>query len=87
MPLEPVVGSGVDRPPQKFNRAVGRRPPSSVLGIEAAARAAEYQIRKAAPMKVTQHLWFEKDMEAAIGFYISLVGGSSVASRFIGTGL
>ena len=23
-------------------------------------------------MKVTQHLWFEKDMEAAIGFYTSL---------------
>jgi len=29
-------------------------------------------------MKVTQHLWFEKDMEAAIGFYTSLVRGSSV---------
>ena len=29
-------------------------------------------------MKVTQHLWFEKDMEAAIGFYASLVPGSSV---------
>ena len=29
-------------------------------------------------MKVTQHLWFEKDMEAAIGFYTSLVQGSSV---------
>jgi predicted 3-demethylubiquinone-9 3-methyltransferase (glyoxalase superfamily) len=29
-------------------------------------------------MKVTQHLWFEKDMEAAIGFYASLVRGSSV---------
>jgi len=31
-----------------------------------------------APMKVTQHLWFAKDMEAAIGFYTSLVRGSSV---------
>ena len=29
-------------------------------------------------MKVTQHLWFEKDMEAAIRFYTSLVAGSSV---------
>lgn len=29
-------------------------------------------------MKVTQHLWFEKDMEAAIRFYTSLVAGSAV---------
>jgi predicted 3-demethylubiquinone-9 3-methyltransferase (glyoxalase superfamily) len=29
-------------------------------------------------MKVTQHLWFEKDMEAAIRFYASLIEGSSV---------
>jgi predicted 3-demethylubiquinone-9 3-methyltransferase (glyoxalase superfamily) len=29
-------------------------------------------------MKVTQHLWFEKDMEAAIRFYTSLIPGSSV---------
>ena len=29
-------------------------------------------------MKVTQHLWFEKDMEAAIGFYTSLIPGSAV---------
>jgi predicted 3-demethylubiquinone-9 3-methyltransferase (glyoxalase superfamily) len=29
-------------------------------------------------MKVTQHLWFEKDMEAAIGFYTSLISGSAV---------
>ncbi|NTS33425.1 VOC family protein [Phyllobacterium sp. BT25] len=29
-------------------------------------------------MKVTQHLWFEKDMEAAVRFYTSLIGGSSV---------
>ncbi|MDO9414720.1 VOC family protein [Pararhizobium sp.] len=29
-------------------------------------------------MKVTQHLWFEKDMEAAIRFYTSLISGSSV---------
>ena len=29
-------------------------------------------------MKVTQHLWFAKDMEAAIGFYASLIPGSSV---------
>ncbi|MGE0650303.1 MAG: VOC family protein [Alphaproteobacteria bacterium] len=29
-------------------------------------------------MKVTQHLWFEKDMEAAIAFYTSLIPGSSV---------
>jgi len=29
-------------------------------------------------MKVTQHLWFEKDMEAAIDFYTSLIPGSAV---------
>lgn len=29
-------------------------------------------------MKVAQNLWFEKDMEAAIGFYTSLIPGSSV---------
>lgn len=29
-------------------------------------------------MKVTQHLWFEKDMETAIRFYTSLIPGSSV---------
>ena len=29
-------------------------------------------------MKVTQHLWFEKDMEAAIGFYTSLISGSKI---------
>lgn len=29
-------------------------------------------------MKVTQHLWFEKDMEAAIGFHTSLIQGSAV---------
>lgn len=28
--------------------------------------------------KVTQHLWFEKDMQAAIGLYTSLVPGSSI---------
>jgi len=28
--------------------------------------------------KVTQHLWFEKDMEAALRFYTSLVPGSTV---------
>jgi len=31
-------------------------------------------------MKVTQHLWFEKDMEAAVRFYISLVEGSRLNS-------
>ncbi|MEO3432787.1 VOC family protein [Inquilinus sp. CAU 1745] len=31
-------------------------------------------------MKVTQNLWFEKDMEAAIGFYTSLIPGSSIQS-------
>jgi predicted 3-demethylubiquinone-9 3-methyltransferase (glyoxalase superfamily) len=30
-------------------------------------------------MKVTQHLWFAKDMEAAIRFYTSLIAGSTVA--------
>ena len=29
-------------------------------------------------MKVMQHLWFEKDMEAALRFYTSLIPGSSV---------
>ena len=29
-------------------------------------------------MKVAQHLWFEKDMEAAIRFYCSLIPGSNV---------
>jgi predicted 3-demethylubiquinone-9 3-methyltransferase (glyoxalase superfamily) len=29
-------------------------------------------------MKVTQHLWFEKDMEAAIRFYTSLIPGSAI---------
>jgi predicted 3-demethylubiquinone-9 3-methyltransferase (glyoxalase superfamily) len=30
-------------------------------------------------MKVTQHLWFEKDMEAAIRFYMSLIPGSAIS--------
>lgn len=29
-------------------------------------------------MKVTQHLWFEKDMEAAIRLYTSLIPGSRI---------
>lgn len=29
-------------------------------------------------MEITQHLWFEKDMETAIRFYTSLIPGSSV---------
>jgi predicted 3-demethylubiquinone-9 3-methyltransferase (glyoxalase superfamily) len=29
-------------------------------------------------MKVTQHLWFEKDMENAVRYYTSLIPGSSV---------
>ena len=28
--------------------------------------------------KVFQHLWFEKDMEAAVRFYVSIVPGSSI---------
>lgn len=31
-------------------------------------------------MKVTQHLWFEKDMETALRFYTSLIPGSAIAS-------
>ncbi|MGV3491283.1 MAG: VOC family protein [Devosia sp.] len=31
-------------------------------------------------MKVTQHLWFEKDMESAIRFYVSLIPGSEFKS-------
>ena len=30
-------------------------------------------------MKVSQHLWFEKDMEAALAHYTALIPGSSVA--------
>jgi len=30
-------------------------------------------------MRVTQHLWFERDMEAAIRFYTSLIPGSEVS--------
>jgi predicted 3-demethylubiquinone-9 3-methyltransferase (glyoxalase superfamily) len=29
-------------------------------------------------MKVIQHLWFEKDMEAALHFYTSLIPGASI---------
>lgn len=29
-------------------------------------------------MKVTQHLWFEKDMEAAVRFYTGLIPGSRI---------
>ena len=29
-------------------------------------------------MKVAQHLWFEKDMEAALQFYTSVIPGSSI---------
>jgi predicted 3-demethylubiquinone-9 3-methyltransferase (glyoxalase superfamily) len=29
-------------------------------------------------MKVTQHLWFAKDMQAAVRFYTSLIPGSSI---------
>lgn len=28
--------------------------------------------------KITQHLWFEKDMEAAVSFFIALIPGSSL---------
>jgi len=30
-------------------------------------------------MKVTQHLWFERDMEAAVRFYTDLIADSSIA--------
>jgi predicted 3-demethylubiquinone-9 3-methyltransferase (glyoxalase superfamily) len=29
-------------------------------------------------MKVAQHLWFENDMEAAVGLYVSLIPGSEI---------
>lgn len=29
-------------------------------------------------MNITQHLWFEKDMEAAIGLYTSLIPNSRI---------
>lgn len=28
--------------------------------------------------RITQHLWFEKDMEAALNCYVALIPGSSV---------
>jgi predicted 3-demethylubiquinone-9 3-methyltransferase (glyoxalase superfamily) len=31
---------------------------------------------------VTQHLWFEKDMEAALRFYTSIIPGSSMSGIF-----
>ncbi|ATQ44748.1 VOC family protein [Caulobacter mirabilis] len=31
-------------------------------------------------MKVTQHLWFEKDMAAAIRLYVSLIPGSKIVN-------
>ena len=31
-------------------------------------------------MKVSQHLWFEKDMESAVRFYVSLIPGSHLES-------
>jgi predicted 3-demethylubiquinone-9 3-methyltransferase (glyoxalase superfamily) len=31
-------------------------------------------------MKVSQHLWFEKDMHAALEFYVSLIPGSSLGA-------
>ena len=34
---------------------------------------------ESATMKVTQHLWFERGMEAAIRFYTSLIPGSEVS--------
>ena len=30
-------------------------------------------------MKVTQHLWFERDMEAAVRFYTALIPGSEIS--------
>ena len=38
------------------------------------------------PRFATQHLWFAKDMEAAIGFYTSLVRGSSFGQAEIERG-
>jgi predicted 3-demethylubiquinone-9 3-methyltransferase (glyoxalase superfamily) len=32
-------------------------------------------------MKVTQHLWFEKDMAAAVRFYTSLIPGSRIEEQ------
>jgi predicted 3-demethylubiquinone-9 3-methyltransferase (glyoxalase superfamily) len=36
-------------------------------------------MRESVTMKVTQHLWFERDMEATIRFYTSLIPGSEVS--------
>jgi predicted 3-demethylubiquinone-9 3-methyltransferase (glyoxalase superfamily) len=41
-------------------------------------RPKEAHLRGAGPVKVTQHLWFEQDMEAAISFYTSLIAGSAI---------
>jgi predicted 3-demethylubiquinone-9 3-methyltransferase (glyoxalase superfamily) len=45
--------------------------------VRLAALAHSIEERNTA-MKVTQHLWFEKDMEAALGLYTSLVPGSQI---------
>jgi predicted 3-demethylubiquinone-9 3-methyltransferase (glyoxalase superfamily) len=36
-------------------------------------------MRGSATMKVTQHLWFERDMEAAVRFYTGLIPGSEIS--------
>jgi len=36
-------------------------------------------MRDGATMKVSQHLWFERDMEVAIRFYTTLIPGSEVS--------
>lgn len=36
----------------------------------------------AASMRVTQHLWFEKDMEAALQLYTSLIPGSAIHATY-----
>ncbi|CAI0706985.1 VOC family protein [Serratia ficaria] len=33
--------------------------------------------------KITQHLWFEKDMDGALNLYVSLIPGSSVTWRSV----
>src|SRR5262245_18582151 len=53
------------------------KPPSR--GLRPSEAPTSHMPTKGSPdMKVTQHLWFEKDMEAAIGFYTSLIPGSSL---------
>jgi predicted 3-demethylubiquinone-9 3-methyltransferase (glyoxalase superfamily) len=65
---------GLRRRQDKAARVAGPRP----SGHPSVRPSGSRDIEGDPMMKVTQHLWFEKDMEAAIRFYASLIPGSSV---------